>query len=180
MPKLNLSGLELHFETAGAGPPVLLLAGIASDGASWLPLLPRLNPHFRLIMLDNRGAGRTSAPFPLEIDDMVEDSAALIRHLGWGPVHVVGHSMGGMIGLRLAGRHPHLVRRLVVMRSGAAPQAKELAVLADMAELYPRVVPELWFRLLYQLLFAPPFFADPANMAAAAEASTAFPHRQSP
>ena len=178
MPQVENQGATLHYEIAGDGPPLLLVAGIASDMASWGPLPPLLAGR-RLILLDNRGSGRTRAGGPLGIDGMADDCAALLAHLGEGPVDVVGHSMGGVIGLALAATAPHRVKRLVTMASGtiAAPAR---VLLRDMARLYPLLPPEDWFRLLYQWLFSPAFFADEANVAAAAAASAAYPWRQSP
>lgn len=58
MPEFESSGATVHYEIAGDGPPLLLIAGTASDSASWGPLPPFL-PGRRLIMPDNRGTGRT-------------------------------------------------------------------------------------------------------------------------
>lgn len=179
MPQFQHSGATVHFETTGEGPPLLLIAGTASDSASWGPLLPLLAGR-QLIMPDNRGSGRTECDGPFEIDDIVEDTAALLDHLGIAEADLVGHSLGGMIGLRLAARHPRRIRRLVTLTSGNIPGAKERALFRDMERHYFTMPPEDWFRLLFQWLFSAPFFTDEANIAAAAAASTAYPYRQSP
>lgn len=179
MPQFQHAGATIHYETAGSGPPLLLIAGTASDSASWGPLPPLL-PGRQLIMPDNRGSGRTQCEGPFEIDDIVADTAALLDHLGIAEADVAGHSLGGMIGLRLAARHPERVRRLVTLTSGNIPGAKERVLFRDMERHYFTMPPEDWFRLLFQWLFSSPFFADEANIAAAAAASTAYPWRQSP
>lgn len=179
MPQFQRSGATIHYETLGEGAPLLLIAGTASDNASWGPLLPLL-PGRQLIMPDNRGSGRTQCEGQFEIDDIVEDTAALLEHLGIAEADVAGHSLGGMIGLRLAARYPHKVRRLVSLTSGNIPGAKERVLFRDMERHYFTMPPEDWFRLLFQWLFSTPFFADEANIAAAAAASTAYPWRQSP
>lgn len=178
MPQFERAGAIVHYEIEGAGPPLLLIAGIASDAASWGPLLPLLGGR-TLIRIDNRGAGQTRAEGALSLDDMVADCAALIGELELGPLDVVGHSMGGMIGLRLAAAHPDLVRNLVVMTMTAEPGAKERALFTELVPLYDEIAPERWFRLLYQFLFSAPFFADPAVIDGAAAASTGYPFRQS-
>ena len=58
MPVLERDDLELHYEIEGDGPPLLMIAGMASDSASWAPLVPLLTPHFTLIRPDNRTTGR--------------------------------------------------------------------------------------------------------------------------
>ena len=157
---------------------LLLIAGTASDGASWGPLLPLL-PNRQLILIDNRASGQTRVEGPVTHGEMFNDCAALIDHLGLGSVDVIGHSLGGWIGLGLAAWHPAKVSRLVTM--GTSPANRKIrTLLDDMARLYFTMVPQDWFRLLYQWLFSEPFFADPANVTAAANASTNYVHWQSP
>ena len=179
MPQFQRSDATIHYEIAGDGPPLLLIAGTASDNASWGPLVPLLAGR-QLIMPDNRGSGRTECEGPFEIDDVVEDTVALLDHLGIAETAIAGHSLGGMIGLRIAARYPDRVRRLVTLTSGNLPGAKERVLFRDMERHYFTMPPEDWFRLLFQWLFSAPFFADEANIAAAAAASAAYPWRQSP
>jgi pimeloyl-ACP methyl ester carboxylesterase len=178
MPEHLRDDASLHYEIVGGGPPLLLIAGLASDGASWGPLLAEL-PGRQLILVDNRGSGRTRSAGPIRFADLVADIASLIETLGIGPVDVVGHSLGGAIGLALAAERPELVKRLVTLTSGATSPSKAV-LLKDMARIGFIVPAEDWFRLLYQWLFSDAFFADEANVAAAAAASAAYSHRQSP
>lgn len=178
MPQFHHGAASIHYEITGEGAPLLLIAGIASDNASWGPLLPLLTGR-QLILIDNRGCGRSKVEGPIEIEEMVDDCAALLEHLGLGNVDVVGHSLGGMIGLWLAAKHPGRVRRLVTMTSGVIPPSKRV-LFHDMARLYFTMAPEDWFRLLYQWLFSEPFFMDEAVVAAAAAGSTGYAYRQSP
>ena len=179
MPTLESETVSLHYEDRGAGQPLLLIAGTASDGASWAPLLPLLEKRFRLILIDNRGSGQTRHSGPIRFSEMVDDCSALLDHLGISKTAVIGHSLGGFIGLALAGRHPDSISKLITMGSGAS--AKSLALLGDLATLYESDVPaELYFRLLFQFLFSAPFFADPATIEAATRASMDYPFRQSP
>jgi pimeloyl-ACP methyl ester carboxylesterase len=180
MPELIRDAATLHYEILGTGRPLLLLAGIASDGASWGPLLPLLQEGFRLIVLDNRGSGQTRFEGTIRIDDMVEDVVGLLDHLELKDVLVLGHSMGGMLALRLAARRPELVGKLITMTAGNVPGAKERVLFRDMVRLYRTLPPEDWFRLLFQFLFSTPFFVDEANIAAAAAAATDYAFRQSP
>ncbi len=179
MPFLISGDAEIFYEVRGQGQPLLLIAGTASDGASWAPLLPLLEAQFQLILIDNRGSGRTRHEGPIRFEDMAGDCVRLIDHLGLGEVPVLGHSLGGLIGLHLAARHGEKVSALITM--GAAGTQKSLMLLKDMAELYASdVAPQLFFRLLFQWLFSAPFFEDEDRVTAAAEASTAYQYRQSP
>jgi aminoacrylate hydrolase len=178
MPEFQHGHASIHYEVIGEGQPLLLVAGIASDSASWGPLLPLL-PDRRLILIDNRGCGRTKVEGPIEIEEMVDDCAALLDHLRDDPVDVVGHSLGGHIAMWLAARHPAKVKSLVTLTAGAIPASKRV-LFHDMARLYFTMAPGDWFRLLYQWLFSEPFFEDEAVVAATAIASTAYRYRQSP
>ena len=145
MPEHVHDDASLHYEIIGDGPPLLLIAGLASDGASWGPLLAEL-PERHLILVDNRGAGRTRSTGPIRFGDLVADIASLIEALGIGPVDVVGHSLGGAIGLWLAAEHPRFVARprvrgarvvLIddVITSGATLRAAARALRAGGAEV---------------------------------------------
>ncbi len=179
MPQLHANGASIHYEVEGAGPPLLLIAGIASDSASWRPLVPLLAPTVSLVLIDNRGCGRTKADGPLSVVDMVSDCAALLDHLGPGTVNVLGHSLGGYLGLLLAAQHPHRVRRLVTLATGPLG-SRSRALFRQLARLYPQMPPEDWFRVLFPWLFSDPFFASETSIANAAAASTLYPYRQSP
>jgi aminoacrylate hydrolase len=179
MPQFERDGASIHYEVAGRGPPLLLIAGTASDGASWAPLLPLLQERFQLLLIDNRGCGRTEVEGDITLAQMAADAAALLEHLGIASADVLGHSLGGYLGLMLAAEHPERVRRLVTLCSGPLSAAGRV-LLGDMARLYFTTAPEDWFRLLYQWLFSERFFADGAGVAAAAAASASYAYRQSP
>jgi aminoacrylate hydrolase len=178
MPDFSRDAATIHYEISGDGPPLLLIAGTASDGASWGPLLDRL-PGRQLILIDNRGSGRTLVDGPLRHLDMIEDCAALLEHLRFGAVDVVGHSLGGHLGRGLAALHPDKVNRLVTLAAGFI-DARSKTVFQDLARLYFTLPPQDFFRLLYPWLFSPAFFADPDAVTAAVHASTDYPYRQSP
>ena len=60
MPTFARDGVELYYEIKGSGRPLMLVAGLAADNAFWLPSLPALSARHQVIVLDNRGAGRTA------------------------------------------------------------------------------------------------------------------------
>ena len=57
-----INGIRMHYEIAGAGDPVLLVAALSMPGAMWGPQVKALVPHFRVITFDNRGIGETDLP----------------------------------------------------------------------------------------------------------------------
>lgn len=179
MPDFDNNGARVHYELLGSGSPVLLIAGIASDGASWGPLVPLLADRHRLIMIDNRGSGRTKVEGPIELADMMGDCVALLDHLKLDRVDVVGHSMGGMLGLMLAAAHPERVNRLVTLASGTISRDDRL-LFGELSSLYSDMSPEKWFRVLYYWLFSSTFFPSERAIADAAAGSATYPYRQSP
>ena len=80
MPQFEHDRASIHYEVVGEGKPLLLIAGTASDGASWGPLLPLL-PGRRLILIDNRASGRTKVTGPVTHGEMFDDCAALLEAL---------------------------------------------------------------------------------------------------
>ncbi|KXP06516.1 alpha/beta fold hydrolase [Tsukamurella pseudospumae] len=118
------------------GVPVLLVAGLAEDLTTWSErfVSALTATGYRVIRMDNRDCGRSTyvtSPPPntlrqllsrprrdaYTLADMASDTAQLIQHLGVGPVHLVGRSMGGMIAQTVAARYPHLVTTLTSLYS---------------------------------------------------------------
>lgn len=116
-------GCSLHYEEYGQGTPLLLLHGLGSSCRDWEYQIPVLAEQYRVIAMDMRGHGRSDKPRErYSIRGFAGDVEALIEHLNLGPVHVLGLSMGGMIGFQLAVDQPHLLKSLCVVNS--APQVK--------------------------------------------------------
>lgn len=181
MPDLPLSDISFHYEVDGSGPPLLMLAGMLSDSASWGALAPLLSDHFTLIRPDNRSTGRTT-PWDAEtsVAQMARDALALTDHLGHETFHVVGHSMGGLMAMELFGLAPERIQALSILASAPVRAPRTMAVFD--ALLAVRHAPEgeqLWLRALYPWIFAPGFFTDPANTDIALSAALAYPHAQS-
>lgn len=110
-------GLDLAVvEFGGEGPPILLLHGLMGRATTWWPVAQWLTEHGRVLGLDARGHGRSPARGPWTAERMAADAADVLEPLG--PAVVVGHSMGGLHGLLLAGGRPGLVRALVVEDMG--------------------------------------------------------------
>jgi 3-oxoadipate enol-lactonase len=107
---------EIH-GPAGA-PPVVLIAGLGDDHASWEPVLPYLTPKYRCVTFDNRGIGLSPiTPGPYRIADLAADAHALHRALRLEPCVAIGSSMGGAIGQEWGMAHPGDVTRLVLSNS---------------------------------------------------------------
>jgi pimeloyl-ACP methyl ester carboxylesterase len=119
MAKTRVGDVELYYETAGQGPPIVFIHGLGSSTRDWDRQVEYFSKHFRVIVFDVRGHGRSDRPSgPYSVPLFARDTAELIRSLEGAPAHVVGVSMGGMIGLQLAIDSPELVSSLVVVNAG--------------------------------------------------------------
>jgi pimeloyl-ACP methyl ester carboxylesterase len=110
--EIAVDGGSVQVEIAGAGTPIVLLHGWSLDRRIWQPQIEALSSRFRLIAIDRRGFGRSSAPPGLasEIDDLL----VVRRTLALDRMVLVGMSQAGRIALRFALAHPHLVCGLVL------------------------------------------------------------------
>ncbi|MDI1478837.1 alpha/beta hydrolase [Polyangium sp. y55x31] len=121
MPHIYVDGCEIYYEVKGRGEVVLLLHGLGSSLLDWEMQVPTLAERYTVVTVDLRGHGRSGKPpGPYRIATFASDVAHLLRELALGPAHVVGFSMGGMIGFQLAVDAPSLVRSLVVVNSAPA------------------------------------------------------------
>lgn len=180
MPDLALNDISLHYEIEGSGPPLLLLAGMLSDSATWGPFASLLTDRFTVIRPDNRTTGRTT-PWDADVSvmQMANDALALMDHLGHSQFHVAGHSLGGLMALEIAGLAPDRVTSATVLASGRIRSPRTDGVFDALLNI--RRAPmgeEMWLRSLYPWIFGQAFFKDPQNVETALAASLAYPYAQ--
>ncbi len=105
MTKAQIGDIEMYYEVhgptrlpAGQAEPLLLIMGLGANATSWEMQIPDFSRDYQVIAFDNRGSGRTDKPHsPYTMSQMAGDAVGLMDHLGIGPAHVFGMSMGGMI-----------------------------------------------------------------------------------
>lgn len=174
MPLVAVNGAQVYITDTGnpAGNPqapvVVFGHGLLFSGRMFQAQIERLQPSYRCVTIDWRGQGKTPATADgYDMETLFADAVAIIDQLGAGPVHYVGLSMGGFVGIRLAARRPELIRSLSLLDTSAGPEdpdnVKQYRLLAaiyrwvGMSPLKGRVKP---------LMFGPTFLADPASKAA--------------
>lgn len=123
-------------EFGGEGPPILLLHGLMGRATTWWAVARWLAAHGRVVGLDARGHGRSTARGPWTVEAMAGDAEAVLEPLG--PGVVVGHSMGGLHGLVLAALRPDLVRALVVEDMGVDFRGRDAGAARDWFAAVPQ------------------------------------------
>ncbi|MFI7080455.1 alpha/beta fold hydrolase [Micromonospora sp. NPDC049903] len=131
----EVADVRFWYETHGTGRPLVLLHGGFGAVETFAAIRPALAQRRQVISVDLPGHGRTAdVDRPMRYESMADDVAAFIDHLDLGPVDVLGFSLGGGVGLRLAVQHRHLLRRLVVVSAPCRRQGWFPEVLAGMPE----------------------------------------------
>jgi pimeloyl-ACP methyl ester carboxylesterase len=119
MERANVNGIELEYVVRGSGEPVVLIhGGLLAEENEPIAQEPALVDRYRVINYHRRGFAGSTHPEPkvrMTLHDQAADCLALLRQLGVERVHVVGHSLGGAIGIQLALDAPELVHTLSLM-----------------------------------------------------------------
>ena len=115
----EVKGVQMRYFVGGEGPPLVLVHGLGGAASNWTELAPLLVERHRLLVPDLPGHGRSTAlPAVSGLEPFADRVALVAEREGMLPAPVVGHSLGGMIVLRLALRRPADVQALVL--AGAA------------------------------------------------------------
>lgn len=126
-----MTAVALSYDVTGAGPPLYMVHGIGSRKSGWAGLVPALEEHFTCITSDLRGHGESPVPpVPYALDDLVGDLEALRAKLGHEKIHVIGHSLGGMIGPAYARAHPDRVLSVGLLSTAAGRTEEDRGKLA--------------------------------------------------
>jgi aminoacrylate hydrolase len=115
VPTAQLGDVELYDEQHGEGTPLLLVGGLSGVEAIWNPNLRAFSEHFRVILHDQRGTGRSSRPrMQYSVEQMADDLLRLMDYLGVETAHFLGHSGGAGIEQTLAVTRPERLRSLIL------------------------------------------------------------------
>jgi 3-oxoadipate enol-lactonase len=130
-------GLRVHYEVLGrpSTPPVLMIQGLGADKHGWDMQRYVLSLRYRVIALDNRGAGRSDKPFGhYSLEQMAADAISVLDDLGVDSAHVIGASMGGAIAQIIAVKYPERVRSLTLVCTACRNHAWRRELLEGWAE----------------------------------------------
>ncbi|MCW2750138.1 MAG: alpha/beta hydrolase, partial [Aeromicrobium sp.] len=128
MPLIEVNGAKVYIEDTGApagrpdAPAVVFGHGLLFSGRMYAAQVERLKDRYRCVTIDWRGQGKSPGGGDADMDTLTEDAAAVIEGLNAGPVHYVGLSMGGFVGIRLGARRPELLRSLALLDTSSGPE----------------------------------------------------------
>jgi esterase len=106
--------MTLNYRVVGNGPPLLILHGLLGSLDNWAPLANMLAVNFSVFALDLRNHGRSPHDAEFNYGVMAADLVEFVQSQNLGPIHLLGHSMGGKVAMRFAQLHPLLVQKLIV------------------------------------------------------------------
>ena len=120
-----MSFFDVHEIERPNAPTVLLSSGLGGTAGYWAPQLAALKPRYRVVTYDQAGTGRNKRQLPRDhsIAAMADEALAVLDATATDRAHVVGHALGGLVGLELVRRHPDRVRSLTVVNGWAAAHA---------------------------------------------------------
>lgn len=166
MPFVEANGVKLFYEEKGSGKEAVVFShGLLWSHRMFQGQFDFLSKHYRVIAYDHRGQGQSEVKAPFDMETVAEDAAALIRVLCDSPVHFVGLSMGGFVGMRLAARHPKLIKTLILLETSAnsepvenLPKYKTLNGIVKWLGIIPPVASKVM-----HIMFAESWLTNPAN-----------------
>ncbi|NQW22810.1 MAG: alpha/beta fold hydrolase [SAR202 cluster bacterium] len=131
MPAFSSDGVEIHYQVAGEGYPIVWGHEFAGDITSWEPQVNFFARRYQVITYCHRGyppSGVPDDPTAYSQDHQVEDLYRLLRHLGIDQAYIGGLSMGGTVTISFAIAHPEMCRALIVASAGAGSTDRERLV----------------------------------------------------
>ena len=180
MPIIKVNAIDIYYEEYGNGYPLILISGLGGSSINWQTVRNVLSKHYRVIVFDNRGAGRSSAPSEAySISQMAVDMTNLFNYLGIKRAHVLGHSMGGFIAQEFALMYPEKTDKLMLCCTMDKLSKRNKLLFESMYSLWKSGISrESWFRGLYCWFFSPSFFEDEQTIKFIMEFAITAPHQQ--
>jgi len=166
MPYIDANGVKLFYTDQGNGPETIVFAhGLLWSHKMFEAQVGFLKDKYRVIAYDHRGQGQSEAKGPYDMEIVAEDAAELIKALGLGSVHFVGLSMGGFVGMRVAARHPELIKTLILLETSSnaepvenLPKYKALNGVVKWVGILPFVANQV-----LPIMFAASWLSNPVN-----------------
>lgn len=134
-----MTAIDVGYRVEGQGPPIYLVHGIGSRKTTWDELIAGLKQDYTCVSYDLRGHGDSPvAPTPYSLEDLVDDLEALRQKLGHDKIHLIGHSLGGMIGPAYARAYPEHTLSVGLLSTAAGRSEEDRAKLKAVGDAMER------------------------------------------
>jgi pimeloyl-ACP methyl ester carboxylesterase len=154
--RIEINGMQMYYEVSGEGDPLIVLHGAYMNIPSMGAIIPKLAETHKVYALELQGHGRTTdIDRPITYPAMADDVAAFMDAVGLSRADVFGYSMGSIVGLQLAIRHPAKVNKLV-----AASVAYDLS---GWQPEFTAAIPQMTVEMIVQMPFAEEYRTLAAN-----------------
>jgi aminoacrylate hydrolase len=173
VPVVERAGAQLYWERHGAGPPLILAAGLGGVGSYWTPNLPALSEQFTVILFDQRGTGASSKVPVVSVEEMAADLVAVMDSAELDSAHFLGHSTGGAIGVALALDNPERLRSLMIYASTTCGDPYRHKLLGLRRQIHEGLGAQAYGQYTSLLLYPPYWINANEDRLAAAEAQAA-------
>ncbi|MEZ0288674.1 MAG: alpha/beta fold hydrolase [Methylophilus sp.] len=123
--------MQLHYQTLGDGPPLVLIHGLFGSADNWGNIAKHFAQNFQVISIDLRNHGRSPHSKLQTYADMADDMLELCDTLGLEQIYLLGHSLGGKVAMQFATQYPERVNKLIVVDMAMRAYADEHTHLMD-------------------------------------------------
>lgn len=180
MPFAKLNGIDLYYEVHGKGKPLVFLSGFSTHHMTWLSYIEPFEKEFQMILLDNRGAGQTTAPkASYSIETMADDTISLLDHLNIERASFVGSSMGTAIIQTIGYKYPQRIDKgALIAPFHRLPNASQFKIATTGKLMQANVPIEIIIDTVIPRLFSDTFLQSPEKYQGKAEEMANNPHMQ--
>ena len=156
------AGADIFYEIYGEGTPILMSAGMGGSGSFWAPQIATLSKRHTVIVYDHVGTARSRSGNDgvRTIAGMANDMVCVLDHVGVQAAHVVGHAVGGIVGLELAMTRPKRLRSVTVVNGWARADAHLRRCFEVRREILKQSGPRAYVRAQPLFLFPPQWIAE--------------------
>ena len=155
--RVQIDGMQLYYEVSGAGEPLIVLHGAYMNIPSMGAIVPRLARTHTVYALEFQGHGRTTdIDRPITYQNLADDVAAFMDSVGLESADVFGYSVGAVVGLQLAIRHPAKIRKLVALSAAYDVRGWQPAFVEFLPQLTPDMMAGSPFEAEYRALAPDP------------------------
>lgn len=125
--EIQVGQQTVYYQVAGEGEPVVLVHGLSASSRWWVRNIPALAQRYQVYLLDLPGFGMMRRfRWRFALDELASGIVAWMEALGFKQAHLMGHSMGGYICLRIAAQHPERIKRLVLVSPAGIPHVRSV------------------------------------------------------